>query len=106
MTSSPKHGNALSDEGLRQFVDRALSRGFYREAWHSETERASRNISDEDISFGLERKSWTLAKAPDFDADHGTWEYLIKTEDIEGEELHLKIAVYPDEQRFVVVTKF
>ena len=106
MPSSKIKGQPLSVQGLRQFVDRAVNRGFVREAWHSETERAHRNISDDDVIFGLERKGWTLARTPDYDADHGNWEYLIKTTDIEGEELHLKVAVYPEEGRLKVVTKF
>ena len=58
--------------------------------------------------FGLERSDWVLAKPPNYDPHpkHKTWEYLIRTRDIEGDELHLKIAVYPKEGRIKVITKF
>jgi hypothetical protein len=96
----------LSEVGLRQAIDRIVEKGFIREATHSEIARADRNISDEDIRFGLERKEWSLAKPPDFDDKHKNYEYLIKTADIEGEELHLKIVVYPDENRLKIITKY
>ncbi len=70
--SSPLQKKPLSEAGLRQAVTKALDKGFIREAWHSEVERADRNISDDDIRFGLERKSWTLERAPDYDEDHGS----------------------------------
>lgn len=104
--SSPKSPpKPLSENGLRQIVAKIVERGFIRESWHSETERAERNISDEDVLFGLERKDWTLEKT-DFDDKHNNQEYLIKTVDVEGVELHLKIVVYPEENRLLVITKY
>jgi hypothetical protein len=67
-------------------VAKIVEKGFIRESWHSETERAYRNISDEDVLFGLERKDWTLKKA-DFDDKHNSYEYLIRTVDVEGDGL-------------------
>jgi hypothetical protein len=106
--SSSKRPNPLSESALRQAINKVLDRGFIREAFHSEVERAERNISEDDIRYGLERKDWTLAKPPNWDDSpkHKTWEYLIKTVDVDQEELHLKIAVYPNENRLKVITKY
>jgi hypothetical protein len=106
--SIDKRPQPLSEQALRAAVKRATDKGFIREAFHSEVERADRNISDEDIRYGLERKDWTLAKKPDWDdcPKHKNWEYLIKTVDVDQEILHLKIAIYPAENRIKVITKY
>jgi hypothetical protein len=80
-------------------------RGYYRESFHSEYERAYRDISPDDIAHGIECRDWVLSKEPDYDSEHQSWEYLIRTVDIEGEELHLKIAVDMRCQRFEVISK-
>lgn len=92
MLSSSQPPKPLSENALRQLVKKALDKGWVREAFHSETERAYRNISYDDVLFGLESSGWTLATAPDFDAQHKNWEYLIRTTDVDGDELHLKIV--------------
>ena len=92
MLSSSQPPKPLSENALRQLVKKALDKGWVRESFHSETERAYRNISYDDVLFGLESSGWTLATAPDFDAQHKNWEYLIRTTDVDGDELHLKIA--------------
>jgi len=96
----------LNQQQLRDFVRRACDRGFYKEEFHSEYERAYRNISPDDIEYGLEREDWVLCADPDWDEDFENWEYLIQTWDMEGEELHLKIAVNSEYQRFEVITKW
>ncbi len=96
----------LSERALRQFISAALERGYYRESWHAESEHLERHISVDDVIHGLERKDWTIAKPPNYDAEHRSWEYLIKTVDIEGNELHLKIAANPAEKRFEVITRW
>ena len=106
MSTSGQQTKPLTAAGLRQFIARAVERNFVREAFHSECERASRNISDEDVLYGLERGDWVLAKSPDYDFRHKNWEYLIKTHDIEGDELHLKIAVFQSDGRLIVITKY
>ena len=107
--SSPEHAPRpphLNEQQLREFVRRACERGFYKEGFHSEYERACRNISPDDIVYGLEREDWVLCGDPDYDDEFESWEYLIQTWDIEGEELHLKIAVSLEYQRFEVITKW
>jgi hypothetical protein len=105
LSFNPK-SKPLSEAGLRQVVRRALEKGFIRESMHSCVDRAYRSISDDDVRFGLERRGWKLAKPPNFDEEHRNPEYLIKTVDIEGDELHLKIAVYPAENRIWIITKY
>jgi hypothetical protein len=108
MLSSSLKTKPLSDAALRQAVNRVLNKGFIREAFHSEVERADRNISDDDIRYGLERKDWTLAKEPNWDDNpkHHNWEYLIRTVDVDQMELHLKLAIYPGENRIRIITKY
>lgn len=96
----------MGDQQLRDFIRAARKRGYYGESFHSEVERAHRNISPDDIAHGLDRDDWHQCKAPDFDEEHGTWEYLIHTVDIEGEELHLKITVDETNKRFEVISKW
>lgn len=63
MLSFPDKPDRLSDAALRQFVSRAIEKGWVRQGFHSEVERADRNISDEDIVFGLEQKEWKVTNA-------------------------------------------
>jgi hypothetical protein len=77
MLSSGKQ-KPMSVAGLRQFIARALDKGFLRESFHSEVERAYRNISHEDIRYGLSRKDWTLAEQPE-PSKTGGFKYLIRT---------------------------
>lgn len=96
----------LSLSTLRQLVAKAVEKEWVREAFHSEHERAHRNISNEDVLHGLGRSDWSLAAPPDYDEDHKNWEYKIRTVDIEGVELHLKIAPNPADGTVRVITKF
>jgi hypothetical protein len=56
--------------------------------------------------YGLERDDWSLCKDPDWDEVFQSWEYLIRTFDIEGEELHLKITLDMEYKRFEVISKW
>jgi len=96
----------MGEQALREFVRHARKKGYYRETFHSEVERAERNISPDDIAHGLDRDGWRVCKAPNFDDEHQTWEYLIETEDIEGEVLHLKITIDERNKRFEVISKW
>jgi hypothetical protein len=91
---------------LRQVIAKAVEKGWVREMFHAEHDRAYRNISMEDVLYGLERPDWTLAAPPDYDEHHRNWEYKIKTIDVEGDELGLKIAPNPADGTVVVITKF
>jgi hypothetical protein len=58
------------------------------------------------VIHGLDHPDWILAQPPNYDEEHGNWEYLIKTVDIEGEELHIKIAAFPSAKRIEVITRW
>jgi hypothetical protein len=106
MLSSTGPGKPLTEAGLRQLITKALDKGFISESPHSSEDRAYRNISDDDMRYGLERGDWTIEKPPNYDQGHHSWEYLIRTVDIEGDELHLKVAAYPADNRIAVITKY
>lgn len=95
----------MSEAGLRQFITRALDRGFVREGFHSEVERAERNISDEDIRYGLSRKDWTLEGTPE-PSKTGGFKYLIRTVDIDHEELHLLVKPETGTSTLKILTKY
>jgi hypothetical protein len=100
MLSSTK---PMSEAGLRQFIVRALDKGWVRETWHSEQDRAYRNISDEDIRYGLSRRDWVIESNEK--AEKVGFKYLIKTVDIEREELHLLVQP-TDEETLKIITKY
>ncbi len=105
-TDDPSRARPLGEKALRAFIRRALERGYFRESFHAEHEHPERNISTDDVIYGVEREGWTLAEKPNYDAAHKSWEYLIKTEDLDGNELHIKIAVFPQEGRLEVITRW
>jgi hypothetical protein len=96
---------AMTTAGLRQFVARALSKGYVREGFHSEVERTSRNISDEDIRYGLSRKDWTL-DGPPAPSKTGGFKYLIRTVDVEQEELSLLVKPDTATGNLKILTKY
>lgn len=96
----------LSEDALRDLIALALEKGYYRESLHAEKDHPERNISADDVIFGLERSDWRLARKPDYDQEHKSWEYLIATKDIEGDELHIKIAAFPNVRRFEVISRW
>lgn len=95
----------LSEAGLRQFIAKALDKGWVREGFHSEVERADRNISDEDISYGLGRKDWTLEGEPKRSRTGG-FKYLIRTVDVDQVELHLLVKPDTETGNLKILTKY
>jgi hypothetical protein len=95
----------MSEVGLREFINRALDRGFVREGFHSEVERADRNISDEDIRYGLCLKGWILEGLPE-PSKTGGFKYLIKTVDIDNVELHLLVKPEIGTSSLKILTKY
>jgi hypothetical protein len=96
---------AMTVAGLRQFIAKAVSKGYVREGFHSDVERAERNISDEDIRYGLSRKDWTL-KGPPKESRTGGFMYLIRTVDVEQVELHLLVKPDPATGNLKILTKY
>jgi hypothetical protein len=106
MSTGSQDVRPLSEHALRQLIRVAIDKGYYREHWHAENDHPDRNISPDDVIHGLEREDWVLTKTPDYDPAHESYEYLIRTVDVEGDELHIKLAAFPDEKRFEVITRW
>jgi hypothetical protein len=104
--SQARRPSPLGEHALRQLIRAALDRGYFTESLHAEAEHPERGISIDDVLFGLEREDWTLAKPPNYDERHRSWEYLIRTVDIEEDELHVKLAAYPAEKRIEIITRW
>jgi hypothetical protein len=96
----------LGENALRQHIRTALEKGYYRETPHAEKDHPERNLSVDDVIHGLERRDWTLERAPNYDDKHQGWEYLIKTVDLEGDEMHIKLCAYPTDKRIVIITRW
>lgn len=96
----------LSLAALRLFIDKALDRGWMREGFHSEVENAYRNISDEDVRYGLERKDWYVEGDPKPAKQKGLFKYVIRTVDVEGDELHLVVLHYTETGTLKIITKY
>jgi hypothetical protein len=96
---------ALDEEKLRLTLQRIVYYGEIKESFHSATERAERNVSQDDILAILDG-AWTLAAKPDWDEAHKNWEYQLAGLDLEGDELRLKIAVNEEMQRVTIITKY
>ncbi len=107
LSSNPKHTpNALSEAALRQFIRKALEKGWVREAFHSEFERAYRNISDDDVRHALSSKDWTLERQPAWSEEHKNFVYVVRSADVEGEELHLVVTPNVDTGTLKIITKY
>jgi hypothetical protein len=107
--STPKEKrptSPLTETALRNLIQTATTKGYVRETPHAENDHPERNLSIDDVIYGLERKDWVLAQAPNYDTEHENWEYLIKTVDVEGCELHIKLAAYPGDKRVAIITRW
>lgn len=105
MLSHTKKAKPLLAIALRQFLKKALDRGWYEEAYHPKVERAFRNISDEDLVHGLELSTWVIEKTEPA-REKGLFKYTIRTADIEGVELHIVVLPFLETQRFKIITKY
>ena len=95
----------LTEAALRQFISKALDKGWVREGYHSEVQRADRNISHDDILHGLERNWKLLSSRPPSDPRHVGYTYTLQTVDLEGDDLILVVCPMQD-QTLKVVTKY
>lgn len=96
----------LTANGLRNLIQAAISHGYLEESEHAEYDHPERNLSIDDILCGLKRKDWVLAAEPDYDYEHHSWEYLVRTRDIEGNELDIKLAAYPDYMKVRIISRW
>jgi hypothetical protein len=96
----------MSEAALRQFVAKALDKDWIREGFHSEVENAYRNISDEDIRYGLERRDWCVEGDPEPGENSGEFKYVIRTVDIELAELHVVVLPHTQTGTLKIITKY
>jgi hypothetical protein len=97
----------LSEVALKQFVKKAVAKDWVKEGWHSEVERANRNVSHDDILCGLGRPDWTLTntrECPKYNDSPHTYEILTK----DADEVELELVVAPNLKTgtIKVVTKY
>ena len=95
----------LSPAALRQFLEKALDKGWVKERYHSDVDRAYRNISDDDVAHGLELSSWVIEKTEPA-REAGLFKYTIRTADIEGDELRLVVLPLIATGRVEIITKY
>jgi hypothetical protein len=95
-----------SEQAIRECITYALEKGYYRESDHAIKDHPERNISIDDVIYGLERTDWTLDRPSEFDAERGEWKHYIKTVDIEGYELLIVLKIMPEYKRFEVITRW
>lgn len=105
-SASGKPEDPLSEHALRQLIRVALDNGYFGESPHATDDHPERGLSIDDVIHGLDREDWAIEKAPNYDGEYRSWEYLIRTVDIEGDELHIKIAAFPEYQRIEVITRW
>lgn len=96
---------ALAGEDLQQAVTRIVLYGTFRESEHSTFDRSYRNVSHDDMLHMLQGV-WALAEAPVWDEKHHNWKYKLAGQDIEGEELVLRVALNTEEQMITIITKY
>lgn len=105
--AKPALPKPLSEIALRQFIRKAVAKDWIKEGWHSEVERASRNVSHDDILCGLERSDWKLTSSRECpmhkDSPH-TYEILTK----DADDVGLELVVAPNLRTgtLKVVTKY
>lgn len=109
MTSDGSHKpKPLDEKGVRRVVAAALSNeGYYIESFsfHARFDHTERHLSIDDALFGL-RKDWRGCKVDEFNDDEWQWKYLIKTHDIDGNELIVVIGLDPKNVKFTIITAF
>ena len=97
----------LSEIALRQFVKKAVAKDWIKEGWHSEVERADRNVSHDDILCGLGRSDWSVSstrECPKYKDSPHTYEIITK----DADEIELELVVAPNLKTgtLKVVTKY
>ena len=96
---------ALDENRLRDVIQSILYYGEIKETFHSASERAERNISQDDIAAMLENE-WKLEGAPEWDGTHKNWKYRLTGVDLDGDSLALVVTVNEELKRLTIITKF
>jgi hypothetical protein len=109
MTSSGKRPKPLKPSEVKGVILAALSdEGSYREhplSLHARFDHPERHIDFNDVLFGL-KQQWASCKVDGFDEDNWQWKYKIKTQDIEGREFTIILALDPAAKKFTVITRW
>ena len=108
ISTAAKRPKALTPAGVKIVVDKALSdEGSYCEmpTFHSSFDHPERKIDFNDILFGLSRR-WNSCKADAFNEDEWQWKYKIVTQDIEGRDFTIVIALDPKHNRLTIITRW
>jgi hypothetical protein len=108
MTSGSSKPIPLKQKQVREVVAAALSNhGYYVESFsfHARFDHPERHLSIDDVLFGL-RNHWRGCKVSRFNDDEWQWQYLIKTHDVDRNEIVVVIGLDPKNARFTVVTAF
>ncbi|MGC2743187.1 MAG: hypothetical protein WA672_08360 [Candidatus Angelobacter sp.] len=109
MTSSGKKPKPLKPSEVKEVILEALgNEGSYREqhlSLHARFDHPERHIDLNDVLFGLKRQ-WASCKVDGFDEDNWQWKYKIKTQDIEGREFTIVLALEPAVKKFTVITRW
>jgi len=104
-SKEPQRPRPLTANALRNLIEIAISRGYFEESEHAEFEHLERNISTEDVLFALKRPDWIVKKQA-WSEEYKNWKYLIVSEDIEGDELEVILAAYPNLNKVRIVTRW
>ncbi len=104
----PKRPKPLNRDEARKIVQKALSdEGSYREmpTIHSTFDHPERKIDFNDVLFGLNRE-WDGFGVDKFNDDEWQWKYKISTQDVEGREFTVVIAIDPKHNKLTIVTRW
>lgn len=95
-----------SEQAIRECITYALEKGYYRESDHATDDHPERNISTDDVIYGLECTDWTFDRPSEFDEDRGEWKHYVSTVDIEGDALLIILKIIPEYKRFKVISRW
>jgi len=72
---------------------------------HSNFDHLDRKIDFNDVVHGLSRE-WRSCKPDEFNADEWQWKYEIATQDVEGRDFTIIVALDPKNLRVTIVTRW
>jgi len=103
---SSKRPEPLSRTELKKILDSAIKSGAYIETFHARFDHVERQIDLNDVLYGLQRPDWKLGSPPRFDKEFWSWEYTVRTMDLEGSPLTIVISVDSRNKSFEVITRW
>lgn len=98
--------DSLSEADLKRLVVEAIAKGASEETYHALYGHTERNIQTDDVLYAL-RASWKKFKVQQpFNKNNWQWKYRILSDDVDGRELLIIIAVDTANREFEVVTRW